>query len=74
LKNPQTIREETKIEEEIPMQIQQRQEGMLTRSQGPANTGQEIVQELFDHNGNLIWKGMTFELAGKQYDAPEFVF
>ena len=75
--NKGSIREETKIEEEIPIQeipqISQTREGMQTRSHGPANTGQEIVQELFDPNGNLIWKGMTFELAGKQYDTPEFV-
>ena len=46
---------------------------MHTRSQGPANTGQEIVQELFDQHGNLIWKGMEFELAGKPYSAADFI-
>ena len=60
------IREETKIAEEIPIQ-------MHTRSQGPANTGQEIVQEIFDQHGNLIWKGMEFKLAGKPYSAADFI-
>jgi len=46
---------------------------MITRSQGPANSGQEIVQELVDQNGNLIWRGMEFELAGKKYNTSEFV-
>ena len=68
----QNISKPERIEEEIP-QIPQMREGMLTRSQGPANTGQEMIQEIFDQNGNLLWRGMTFELAGKQYDAPEFV-
>ena len=65
-----------KIEEEIPIILpihKPQREGMLTRSQGPANTGQEIVEEIFDQQGNLIWKGMEFELAGKPYSAADFI-
>ena len=32
-----------------------------------------MTAEIIDNHENLIWKGVAFELAGKQYTAPEYV-
>ena len=43
-----------------------------TRSQGPAIIGEEIVHQVLNEQGSIIWQGKTFKLAGKDYTAPQY--
>ena len=43
-----------------------------TRSQGPAIIGQEIVNQVLNEKGEIIWEGKSFKLAGKEYSAPMY--
>ena len=43
-----------------------------TRSQGPAIIGEEIVHQVLNEQGSIIWEGKTFKLAGRDYTAPQY--
>ena len=43
-----------------------------TRSQGPAIIGEEIVHQVLNEQGSIIWEGKTFKLAGKDYTVPQY--
>ena len=43
-----------------------------TRSQGPAIIGEEIVHQVLNEQGSIIWEGKTFKLAGKDYTTPQY--
>ena len=72
---PQERPEEIKIED-IPSRLGlggQQSISQSTRSQGPATIGQETTADIVDPQGNLIFKGTWYELAGKNYTTPEYV-
>ena len=43
-----------------------------TRSQGSAVIGEEIVHQVLNEQGSIIWEGKTYKLAGKDYTAPQY--
>ena len=45
---------------------------MVTRSQGPAIIGEEIVHQVLNEKGAIIWQGKPFKLAGKEYTAHQY--
>jgi hypothetical protein len=44
-----------------------------TRSQGPATIGQELATEFYDPQGHFIYKGKSYELAGKTYEISDYI-
>ena len=70
------IRQSTSMIIEHPLEMSSSIKGgaaMHTRSQGPAETGSEMIQEIADPQGNIIWRGEAINLAGKEYSIPEVV-
>jgi hypothetical protein len=58
------------------IEIEERKEElhpMTTRSTGPAQTGQEIIHEVHDPQGQVIETEITYELAGNHYNIKEYV-